>query len=72
MSEFDRAAMIDEANELSLEFKGNISNVNLSALIAEAKGEPAPINESAPANPAEKEVVADDEDDFEEESPQLA
>ncbi len=72
MSEFDRAALIELANELSLEFKGNISNIKLNALIAEAKGEPAPINESAPASPAEKEVVADDEDDFEEESPQRA
>lgn len=52
MSEYDRKAMIDEANLFGLEFKGNISNVNLSKLISEFKGEPEPVNEVVPANPA--------------------
>ena len=34
-----RTEMIDEANDLGIEFKGNVSNVNLAALIAVAKGE---------------------------------
>lgn len=49
-----RTEMIDEANDLGIEFKGNVSNVNLAALIAVAKGEPEPIDEVAPAGPAMK------------------
>lgn len=34
----DREKLIEEANSLSLEFKGNISNVKLQELVDEAKG----------------------------------
>ena len=50
----NREDMIAEAHDLELEFKGNISNVNLAAMLAEAKGEPAPLNEKPPAGPAVK------------------
>ena len=55
MSNFDREAMIAEANDLGLEFKGNISNVNLAELIAEHKGEPPPVDETPPPSPEVKE-----------------
>lgn len=50
----DREDMIAEATDLGLEFPGNISNIKLAGLLAEEKGEPAPLNESAPAGPATK------------------
>lgn len=43
-----------EALALEVTFKGNISNVKLKKLIAEAKGEPEPLEETAPAGPAVK------------------
>ena len=69
--EYDRPAMIEEANLLGLEFKGNISNIKLAELIADYKGEPAPVEEVAPAGPAidpdyQEEDDDDLEDDFEE------
>ncbi len=61
MSNYDRSAMIEEANELGLEFKGNISNAKLSEMIAEAKGEPPPIDETPPPSPASKPDVAEED-----------
>lgn len=55
MSTYDRKELIDQANTLGLEFKGNISNVDLAALVAEAQGpavkaeEPKAQEEAAPA-----------------------
>ena len=34
MSKEERAALIEQANELGLEFKGNISTVKLKALVS--------------------------------------
>ena len=62
MSDYDRKAMIDEANELGLEFKGNISNKALAALLAEEKGEPIPLDEPAPPSPAMKKEKSDQTD----------
>lgn len=50
----NREEMIAEAIDLGLEFKGNISNKALAALLAEAKGEPEPLNETPPPSPAMK------------------
>jgi len=50
----ERENLIAEAHDLELEFKGNISNVKLAAMIAEAKGLPAPVDEVAPPGPAIK------------------
>ena len=56
----NRKEMFDEANDLGIEFPGNISNVKLAALLAEEKGLPTP-HESAPAGPAMKaEPVAEE------------
>lgn len=51
----EREDMIAEATDLGIEFKGNISNVKLAAKLAEFKGEPEPLQESAPSGPAVKE-----------------
>jgi hypothetical protein len=60
----DRLAMKAEADDLGLQFPGNISNVNLARLLAEFKGEPAPNIETPPAGPAVKAVTA--QEDYEE------
>lgn len=65
MSEFDRKAMIDEANKLSIEFKGNISNVNLAGLLAKAKGEPAPLIDDKPSPNPETKPELPNEDELE-------
>lgn len=59
----NRKDMIDEANLLGLEFKGNISNKKLAELIADFKGEddPIDISEAPPASPAMKQEDADQE-----------
>ncbi len=58
----DREAILAEANELGLEFKKNTSSKKLLAMIAEAKGEPIPVEETAPPGPAiKKEEPAVDE-----------
>ena len=50
----ERQDLLAEANDLEIEFKGNISNVKLKALVAEAKGEPPPVNETPPPSPKAK------------------
>lgn len=50
----ERTNMIDAANEFGLKFPGNISNIKLAAMLAEYKGEPAPLDETPPASPAVK------------------
>lgn len=50
----DRENMIAEAHDLELTFRGNISNKDLQALLAEAKGEPTPLDETPPPGPAVK------------------
>lgn len=57
----NREDMIAEATDLGLEFPGNISNIKLAEMLAEEKGEPAPLNESAPAGPATKPEPEDTE-----------
>lgn len=59
----NREEMIAEAIDFGIEFKGNISNVNLAALLAEYKGEPVPVQEAAPKSPPEKkeESMTDEE-----------
>ena len=58
MSKYDREAMIAEAIDLGLDFKGNISNKNLAAMLADFKGEPPPVDEPAPPSPPERELSA--------------
>lgn len=59
----DRTDMIAEAIDFGIDFKGNISNAKLAALLAAFKGEPEP-NEAAPSGPAEKAEEAEhDQDD---------
>jgi len=48
----EREDMIEEANSLDIEFKSNIPGVKLAALIAEAKGEPVAVEETAIPSPA--------------------
>ncbi len=55
--------MLDEANDLGLQFPGNISNVKLTELLAESKGEPTPIFEDAPKSPAVKAEPTDEDSD---------
>ena len=50
----NREDMIAEATDLGLDFKGNISNIKLAGMIAEFKGEPIPVAETAPAGPSVK------------------
>jgi len=49
-----RTEMMDEANNLGLTFPGNISNIKLASLLAEASGLPVPDIDSAPPGPAVK------------------
>jgi hypothetical protein len=65
MSKFDREAMIAEATDFGLDYKGNISNVALAEMLAEFKGEPSP-ELDAPPSPAAK----PDEDTDEVEAPE--
>lgn len=69
MSTETRQELIDQANALDLEFKGNISNVKLSEMIAKAEADlpsavPEPVAETAPPSPKAK---AEPEEDSEEE-----
>ncbi len=50
----NREDMIAEATDFGLEFKGNISNIKLAEILAEFKGEPAPLAETPPPGPAVK------------------
>jgi hypothetical protein len=58
----NREQMIAEAIDLAIEHKGNISNIALAKLIAEARGEPEP-EFDAPAGPA----VKPEEEEYEDE-----
>lgn len=63
MSKFDRETALAEAKYLGVDFKGNISNIKLQELLAEAKGEPAPIEgDSPPSSPAVKKEEPNSED----------
>jgi hypothetical protein len=57
----NRDEMIAEAIDLELEFPGNISNKKLAAILAEAKGEPEPLDETPPPSPAVKSVPSDED-----------
>jgi heme-binding NEAT domain protein len=59
----NRENMIAEATDLGLEFPGNISNIKLAAMIADFKGEPAPVEEKAPPGPAVKAEETPSEED---------
>jgi hypothetical protein len=62
----ERSDLIAEANDLGLDFKGNISNIKLQELVSEFKGEPIPVSEPAPPGPAVKaEAVQDLDDEYE-------
>jgi len=50
----EREKMIADAQDLELKFPGNISNIKLKALLAEAQGLPVPDTSAAPAGPAVK------------------
>ncbi len=50
----NRPELIDQANELGLEFHKNIKTAKLARLVAEATGAPPPVDEIAPAGPAVK------------------
>lgn len=52
----ERTALLEVANDLGLEFHSNIPTEKLKAIVAEAKGEPAPVEEAVPASPAIKEL----------------
>jgi len=54
MSNDERKALIEEANELALEFQPNIPTAKLQALVDEAMGKPPAVEETAPASPATK------------------
>lgn len=49
-----RTALLEVANSLGLEFHSNIPTNKLAAIVAEAKGEPAPVEEAAPQGPQVK------------------
>jgi hypothetical protein len=55
----DRQDMIAEANDLGLQFPGNISNAKLEELLTKS-GEPTPIEDDAPPSPAMKAVEPDE------------
>lgn len=55
-----REDLINEANELGLEFKKNVKTTKLAEMVAEAKGEPVPIAETPPPSPAVKEEKVED------------
>jgi hypothetical protein len=66
----NREEMIAEALDLEIKHKGNISNIGLAKLIAEARGEPEP-EFDAPSGPATKPEPPeeDDDDDVETDTP---
>lgn len=68
----NREDMIAEATDLGIEFKGNISNIKLAQLIAEYKGQPAPVEETAPAGPAIDPEYLDEEEEVEAEETSAA
>lgn len=49
-----RSELMAEAEALELTFKKNIKTTTLQAMVAEAKGEPVPVDEVAPPSPAMK------------------
>lgn len=61
MSE-ERTVLLEQANELGLDFHSNIPTPKLIALIAEAKGEPPAVDEIAPASPKENPGATDPEE----------
>ena len=50
----DREQLINDANELGLEFPKNIKTSDLLAKVCEAKGIPVPVDEVPPSNPPTK------------------
>ena len=50
----ERSELMEEATELGVTFPKSIKTTTLQALVAEEKGEPVPVEESAPAGPAVK------------------
>ncbi len=50
----NRQALIDQANDLGLEFAKNVKTTKLAGMVAEAMGAPPPVDEVAPAGPAVK------------------
>ncbi len=50
----EREDLLNEANNLGLQFQPNVPSKKLVALIAEAKGEPPAVEEDAPPSPAAK------------------
>ena len=60
-----RQAVINEANELGIEFHKTIGTKKLEALIADFKGEPPPVEEKAPPSPAAKPDADDVLDEME-------
>jgi len=65
----EREDLLEQANELGLDFPSNVKTTKLQAMVAEAKGEPAPVEESAPPSPA---VKADAQEESKEEASQKA
>ncbi len=67
MSE-EREVLLEQANELGIDFPSNVKTVKLVALIAEAKGEPPAVEELAPPGPEVKvgaNLIVDEENDEE-------
>ena len=52
MSNSLRNTLLEEANDLGLEFPSNIPTKKLGRMIAEFKGEPVPVEEEPPPSPA--------------------
>lgn len=59
MTNVNRQQLLDEATELGLDFPPNVKTYKLQVMIAEAKGEPVPIQETAPRSPAVKDDVTE-------------
>ncbi len=57
----ERKELIDQANELGLEFPKNIKTAKLAGMVAEANGAPPPVDEVAPPGPAVKTPGSDEE-----------
>ena len=57
----EREDLLNEANNLGLQFQPNIPSKKLVALIAEAKGEPPAVEEDAPPSPAAKAPTKEEE-----------
>lgn len=71
----ERKVLLEQANELGLDFQSNIPSAKLEALIAETKGEPSPVDETAPESPALKQgadLNVDDEEKPVTEKPALS